>query len=134
MNRALATRLERLEAAAPAPMATPTLESGRLKLKLDGIVAAVERFSALSPRQQIVELRAELRAERAPRSAPLNPNAVKSGLSAKLEKIDLDFRDVTERHLRDAEIALLAELGHPNARHPLTPELQEILDLELFDA
>jgi len=126
--RALLTRLEKLEAGMPALIAAPTLEAGRLKLKFDDIVASVERFSALTPRQKIIELRAELR------TAPLNPNALKSGLSSKLEKIDLCFRDVTESQLRDAEIALLAELGHPNACHPLTPELREIRDLELFDA
>lgn len=121
-------RLARLEAAQPVLPSAEFLPASTLALDFADVVAASERFTALPPKQKIAELRAELRQERQPSTSPV------AGLSAKLGKIHLCFRDITESHLRDAEIALLVELGHPDARHPLTPEYQEILDLELFDA
>ena len=121
-------RLARLEAAQPVLPSAHFQPASTLALDFADVVAASERFTTLSPKQKIAELRAELRQERQPSTLPV------AGLSAKLDKIRLCFRDITESHLRDAEIALLVELGHPDARHPLTPEYQEILDLELFDA
>lgn len=121
-------RLARLEAAQPVLPSAEFLPASTLALDFADVVAESERFIALSPKQKIAELRAELRQERQPSTSPV------AGLSAKLDKIHLCFRDITESHLREAEIALLVELGHPDARHPLTPEYQEILDLELFDA
>lgn len=121
-------RLARLEAAQPVLPSAEFLPASTLALDFADVVAASERFTTLSPKQKIAELRAELRQERQPSTSPV------AGLSAKLDKIHLCFRDITESHLRDAEIALLVELGHPDARRPLTPEYQEILDLELFDA
>lgn len=126
--RALLSRLEKLEAGQPVLPPAAYQPSSTLALDFDEIIAASERFTTLSPKQKIAELRAGLRQERQPSTSPV------AGLSAKLNKIHLCFRDITESHLRDAEIALLVELGHPDARHPLTPEYQEILDLELFDA
>lgn len=121
-------RLARLEAARPPIPPVESQPIGRMALKFDEIIAETERFTTRSPKQKIAELRARLRQERQPSTSPV------AGLSAKLDKIHLCFRDITESHLRDAEIALLVELGHPDALHPLTAEHQEILDLELFDA
>lgn len=126
--RALLSRLEKLEAAQPVLPSAHFQPASTLALDFADVIASSARFTALSPKQKIAELRAELRQERKPSASPV------AGLSAKLDKIHLCFRDITESHLREAEIALLVELGHPDARHPLTPEYQEILDLELFDA
>lgn len=126
--RALLIRLEKLEATNPAPVESDWQPSSTLAQDLADVIESSKRFVRLSPREKVIELRAELRQERHRNTSPV------AGLSAKLDKIHLCFRDITEEHLRDAEIAYLAELGHPEARHPLTPEYREILDLELFDA
>lgn len=120
-------RLARLEAAQPVLPSAEFLPASTLALDFADVVAASERFTTLSPKQKIAELRAELRQERQPSTSPV------ACLSAKLGKIHLCFRDITESHLRDAEIALLVELGHPDARHPLTPDLRELIDVEVFD-
>ena len=120
-------RLARLEAARPPIPPVESQPASTLALDFADVVAASERFTTLSPKQKIAELRAELRQERQPSTSPV------AGLSAKLDKIHLCFRDITESHLRDAEIALLVELGHPDARHPLTPDLRELIDVEVFD-
>lgn len=128
--RALETRLAKLEAVAPRPVPANRQPIGRLRMKLDEILSDGERFKRLSTKEQVAELRADLRAHQAELRQP--GDFVVRGLHEKIVK--LNFEDVILGQLHEAEIRLLVQLGHPEAHHPLTPEYREILDLELFDA
>lgn len=126
-------RLNKLEAARPPQIVTNAPPIGGLQLRLEEIMARSERFNRLSAREQVAELRADLRAYQAKlRDPDARARSAIPGLWEKL--IKCNFNDEITKRLHAAEVRLLAELGHHDARHPLTPEHREIIDLELFDA
>ena len=96
-------------------------------MSLAFVIEDAARFEKLSPREQCIELRTDLRQAIAHKNTP-----PKTEIGRRL--IALDFDDVTTEQLRSAELRLLKVLGHPGATHPLLPELREVIDLELFDA
>lgn len=130
--RALETRLARLEALRPIPIAA-SQPVGRMKLKLDEIIADGKRFKGLTAKEQVAELRADLRAHQKELRQPGDfvARSAVPGLHEKLVK--LNFEDVIAEQLHTAETRLLAELGHPNARHPLPTDLRELVNVEMFE-
>lgn len=124
-------RLARLEAARPLVPPVESQPIGRMALKLDEIIEGGKRFNRLSAREQVAELRADLRAHQARLREPEGrTRSAVPGLSEKL--IKLDFTDVITEQLHTAELRYLRERGYQDAAHPLTPDLRELLDIEFF--
>lgn len=117
--KALAARLAKLEGAVVQHV-TGWEPTKSLQQSYDDVIA----FAALPVRQQLAELRSRL-------AEPIRENPAVPGLAQRLETLRrTDTFDVVAA----LELDLLAELGYPNAKHPLTDDLREHLEIALFDA
>lgn len=125
--RRFVVRLAKLESACPARPPVLQEPTSSLKLTLEKIVEKAKRFERLTPREQVVEIRADLRAYRA---KLLAPQKRVPGLAEKLSRLDL-ANDIT-RKLHEAEVRFLHEQGYQDAAIPIQPHYRELLDDGFF--